>query len=107
MKFVTGLVSFILNRYIIATGAFILLVLVFGPSNLSTQWELSKKVDKVETEKQFYLNEIEKNRKASKELMTNMDNLERFAREKYWMKRENEDVYLVIRSGGTIQTKKK
>ncbi len=71
------------------------------------QHRLEKKFEEVESEKKFYLEEIEKNQKISQDLMTNMDNLERFAREKYWMKRDNEDVYLVIIEGASNQTKKK
>jgi len=83
------------------------LIFGFGPSNLMVQHRLNKELEKVETEKKFYLEEIEKNRNISKVLMTNQDNLERFAREHYWMKRDNEDVYLVIREDGEIRTMKK
>ena len=99
--------GFLWNRYVIAFLVFVLFVLILGPNNLRTQYRLSKVEEDIRNERQFYLDEIEKNRKISKELMTNLDNLERFAREKYWMKRDNEDVYLIIRreEGDSKKTK--
>ncbi|RUA31235.1 MAG: septum formation initiator family protein [Bacteroidetes bacterium] len=99
--------GFLWNRYVIAFLVFVFFVLILGPNNLRTQYRLSKVEEDIRNERQFYLDEIEKNRKISEELMTNLDNLERFAREKYWMKRDNEDVYLIIRreEGDSKKTK--
>ena len=97
MAVLSKFMSIILNRYVITLGVFFVWIFAFGPSDLKTQYKLSKELEKAEIEKQFYVDEIEKNRQISKDLLTNMDNLERFARESYWMKRENEDVYIVIK----------
>ena len=97
MKTLGKILEVSVNRYVITFVVFALWIFVFGPSRLTIQWDLSNKLEKVQAEKQFYLDEIAKNVKASEELLTNDDNLERYAREKYWMKRDNEDVYLVIR----------
>ena len=58
---------------------------------------LRNDLQKLQAEKQFYLDEIRKDKAAVEVLMTDERNLERFAREKYLMKRDNEDVYLIIR----------
>jgi len=105
MEVIKKTLGFFWNRYVIAFSIFVVFVLILGPNNLRTQYRLSKAEADIRTERQFYLNEIEKNQKASKELMTNIDNLERFAREKYWMKRDNEDVYLIIRKDDSKKTK--
>jgi hypothetical protein len=47
--------------------------------------------------KAYYLNEIEKDRKATYELNTNMKTLEKFAREKYLLKKDNEDIFLIVK----------
>ena len=99
MKTLGKILEVSVNRYVITFVIFALWIFVFGPSRMTIQWDLSSKLEKVQAEKQFYLDEIAKNVKASEELLTNDDNLERYAREKYWMKRDNEDVYLVIRKG--------
>jgi hypothetical protein len=48
-------------------------------------------------EKHYYLQEIESDKKATEELMTDTITLEKFAREKYMMKRDNEDIFLIVR----------
>ena len=107
MVLVKKIISILTNRYVLTSIVFMVLIFGFGPNNLMVQHRLNNKLEKVETEKKFYLKEIEKDRNISKVLMTNKDNLERFAREHYWMKRDNEDVYLVIREDGETKTKKK
>lgn len=107
MELFKKILSMSWNRYVLVAIIFLILIFVFGPSNLFVQWELSKKLKEVEAEKQFYLDEIVKNQKASEELMTNDDNLERYAREKYWMKRDSEDVFLIIRRDKAAKTTKK
>ena len=100
MAIIKSIFNFVINRYVLTSIIFIVWIFGFGPNNIMVQHRLEKKFEEVESEKKFYLEEIKKDQKMSQDLMTNMDNLERFAREKYWMKRDNEDVYLVIREGG-------
>jgi cell division protein FtsB len=56
--------------------------------------ELNEDVSDLENEKDYYRNEIKKDNKALKELSTE-DGIEKMAREKYYMKRENEDIYII------------
>ncbi len=91
--------AIVYNKYFIASAIFVVYVLVFDSNNLATQIRLKRELSKLQAEKQYYLNEIKKDKEAIRVLMTNERNLEKFAREKYLMKRENEDVYLIIREG--------
>ena len=52
-------------------------------------WEL-------EDEKVYYQIEIEKTKSDLEELTSDMNSLERFAREKYLMKRDNEEVFVIV-----------
>ena len=97
MKFVQKIWPILYNKFFIATAVFLIYVLIFDSNNLSTQIRLSRELKKLKAEKQFYLDEIKKDRAAVEVLMTDQQNLERFAREKYLMKRDDEDVYLIIR----------
>jgi len=97
MKFVQRIWPFLYNKYFIVTAVFLVYVLIFDTNNLATQIRLSRELKKLKAEKEFYLEEIKKDRAAVDVLMTDEHNLERFAREKYLMKRDDEDVYLVIR----------
>ena len=68
----------------------------FDRNDLSTQLELRKQVQKLETERNYYLSEINNNKREVKELETDITSLEKFAREKYLMKRENEEVFVIV-----------
>lgn len=76
--------------------AFLVWMLFFDRNDLTAQYEYRNEVDKLEEEKEFYTKEIKNADVALKELTTNLNSLEKFARERYLMKRENEDIYVVI-----------
>ena len=50
----------------------------------------------LDDEKEYYLIEIEETKSDLEELTTDMNSLERFAREKYLMKRDNEEIFLIV-----------
>nr|WP_315969374.1 septum formation initiator family protein [Psychroserpens burtonensis] len=56
--------------------------------------ELNEDITDLEDEKDYYRNEIQKDDKAIKELSTE-EGIEKMAREKYYMKKENEDIYII------------
>lgn len=56
--------------------------------------ELNSDIEALENEKEYYQREIENDNKAIKKLSSE-DGLEKFAREEYFMKRENEDIYII------------
>jgi cell division protein DivIC len=60
---------------------------------LSTRYWISK-LKKLEGNKQYYIQEIKKDTTAIKQL-NNPDQIEKYAREKYYMKRDNEDIYII------------
>jgi cell division protein FtsB len=71
-------------------------ILFFDSNSYLNQRRLNAALTKVESEKEFYISEIEKDKKTSESLKSNTDLLERFAREQFLMKRDNEDVYLIV-----------
>ena len=72
-------------------------VAFFDRNDLITQISTRHKLHKLENEKQYYLDEISNNKESLNELMTNMQNLEKFGREKYLMKKDNEDVFVFVK----------
>jgi cell division protein FtsB len=71
--------------------------MVFIDSNdILTQYKLKKKLNELEKQKEFYLERKEKIQADRQELMSNNELLEKFARERYLMKRKNEDLYVVV-----------
>lgn len=89
-------IPWVLNRYTIAAIAFVVYLLFFDTYSLMRQQKLRTEERELMQKRDFYLNEIEADRKAKEELMSNAENLEKYAREQYMMKRENEDVFVVI-----------
>ena len=84
------------NKYVYATLTFLVWLTFFDNNSLITQYKLSSTLSKLQEEKIHYEKEIEKNRLEVKQLLTNKENLERFAREKYLMKKEDEDIFVVV-----------
>jgi cell division protein FtsB len=82
-------------------NVFLLILIVFSVWMLffdSNSWfihhELNKDIEKLEAEKKYYQNEIEKDNKELKKLSTD-EGLEKFGREQYNMKKEGEEIYLI------------
>ena len=92
--------AFLKNKYFYTILAFIVWMLFFDKNNFIYQFTLSSDLNNLKNEKEYYLSEIEANDAATKELMTNTTTLEKFAREKYLMKRDNEDIYLIVDDEG-------
>ena len=55
---------------------------------------LNKQLDELEDNKKYYQDEIRKDQENIK-LLKNPDQIEKYAREKYYMKRDSEDVYII------------
>jgi len=92
----TRILDLIQNKYLIAGVAFLTWMLFFDRNDLMSQYEYRTQLNKLEAEKEFYTAESAKAVKDLNELTTNQSKLEKFAREKYLMKKENEDVFVII-----------
>jgi cell division protein FtsB len=55
---------------------------------------LNKELDELEDNKRYYEEEIKKDEENIK-LLKNPDQIEKYAREKYYMKRDSEDIYII------------
>ena len=78
-------------------GALFLLWLLFFDSNdFITQQRLSDKKEELESSKEFYVDEILEVRNDREALLTDDDQLEKLAREKYLMQKDGEDVYIIV-----------
>lgn len=58
---------------------------------------LNRQIHSLEKEAQFYQSQIETAKRDREALITNPELLEKFAREKYYMKKNDEDVFLIIK----------
>jgi cell division protein FtsB len=88
--------KFFRSFYFLVTAAFLTWMFFFDENDFIRQYQMSKKLSDLEEERDYYVSKIEEVEKDRKELMSNADLLEKFAREKYLMKKPTEDVFLVI-----------
>jgi len=88
--------SFLKNKYLLTTIFLGVWILFFDKNDVSTQLELRKEVKDLQEERDYYFNEINTISYDLHELSTNPKTLEKFAREKYYMKRDNEDIFVLV-----------
>ncbi|MEX2597388.1 MAG: septum formation initiator family protein [Salibacteraceae bacterium] len=84
------------NRYAITIIAFGVWMLFFDQNNLINQIELKAELYQLKSDKEYYQSEIATIKEDLKELLSDDEKLEKFAREKYFMKKENEDIFLFV-----------
>ena len=89
------LFKIIKNKYLIAVVAFLLMVLFSPRNNFLYYLKLNKQLKELESRKQFLEEEIRSDSIRYSELEKSMEAAEKFGREKYMMKRENEDIYVI------------
>ena len=82
------------NTYILVLTIFVIWMLFFDTNSFLIHRELQKEINKLEEQKDFLKKEIEKDKKLLNEL-NDPKALEKYAREKYYMKKENEEVFLI------------
>lgn len=90
------LLKILKNKYFLTITGIVVWLLFFDKNDVFTQYELIQKCHKLDKERAYYQAEIENNRMNLKELMTNKKSLETFSREKYLMKKDNEDVFVFV-----------
>jgi len=88
--------SVLLNKYLLTTVGFLVWLIFFDSNNVILRIKLKDQLNELEQEKQFYLEEIRKDSLMTRRLLDDSAELERIAREKYLMKKPDEDVFLVI-----------
>ncbi|MFI5148599.1 MAG: septum formation initiator family protein [Bacteroidia bacterium] len=84
------------NKYFLVTLGVLVWVLFFDKNDIWSQLDLTRQVNKLRAEKKYFTTEIQNNKKDLEELKTNPKNLEKFARENYLMKKDNEVIYVIV-----------
>ncbi|MFZ4262287.1 FtsB family cell division protein [Sphingobacterium sp. HJSM2_6] len=89
------IVNTIKNKYLIAVVAFVIWMCFFDRYDIATQYDFQKEKNKLEVEKAYYVNEIGSIEQSIKDVQYNKNEIQRIAREKYKMKKDVEDVYII------------
>jgi cell division protein FtsB len=82
------------NKYISSVIVFVIWLAFFDRNDLVTQWDRKQELQKLEVSKAFYEEEIASTKKDLLELNNNPAILEKFAREKFYLKKVNEQIFI-------------
>jgi len=94
--------KFLSNRYVLVIIFVIVWLIFLDNYSYFEHQPLNKKIKELEDNRDYYINEIKKDSTSIKQLK-DADKTEHFAREKYYMKRENEDIYIIEHQGDSLK----
>ena len=84
------------NKYILTILIFFVWLLVFDRNNLIDRVKFARKLNEMERQKEYYETRIEQDSRKLNELKTNRENLEKFAQEQYYMKKPDEEIFVIV-----------
>jgi len=87
---------FFRNKFILTLIIFFFWLLFFDRNNLIDRYKEIRKLRQFEKDRVYYTERIEIDSKRLKQLKTSNRNLEKFAREQYFMKKPNEEIFVII-----------
>lgn len=85
----------LLNKYLLLLVGFGVYISFFDDHNLIDRWQTQRKIRELQKEYEYYQNEIKQNKEKIKLLQNDTEYLERFARENYYMKAKDEDIFII------------
>ena len=91
------LINLFKNKYFLVSLAFVVWMIFFDKNDLFSQYQYHQQVSKLKQERDFYQKQTAQVAKDLDELTSNPQKLEKFAREKYLMKKDNEDVFVIVK----------
>lgn len=99
MKKFLRIIGYLRNFYVITGVVALTWMLFFDRYSVVGRLQTEMRIKRLEADVQFYRDEKSRLEDQRLVLESDLDELERFARERYHMKRENEDLFLIVRSG--------
>jgi cell division protein DivIC len=96
--------KFLSNKYIWSLLFFVVWMLFLDNYSYFDHRVLNNQIEELEDNKSYYQDEIKKDEAQIKQLK-NPDHVEKYAREKYYMKKDSEDIYIIEFEGDTIDKK--
>jgi len=97
--------SYVLNKYILTIFLFLVWMVFFDKTSFLVIHELNGEINKYEDQLEYYKSEYEKNDKFYKKLMNNKSEKEKYARENYFMKKPNEEIFILVVDSANIAKK--
>lgn len=82
------------NKYLLVLSGFTVWMLFLDSNSLLIHRELNAEISELEKNKKYYLDQINTDKEIMEQLNDSLE-LESFARQEYFMKRENEEIYII------------
>jgi cell division protein DivIC len=95
MKLLTHIPAWIKNKFFIALAVFAAIMFFFDKNDVFTRFERDRQLRDLFQSKQYYSTQIAAEQAVLDKMKTNPGTLEKYAREKYLMKRDNEDLFII------------
>ncbi len=86
--------KFLKNSYVIIIIIFVIWMIFFDSNSILVHNELNNDINDLNNQKEYYKNEIERDNIELNQIKTD-SGLEKYAREKLFMKRENEEIFVI------------
>jgi cell division protein FtsB len=96
-EFYRNLPPMIRNKYVLTGLVFVVWMVFFDSNNLILQMERRSTINDLEEQKTYYQEQIVQNKQALHDLLSSPENLEKFARENHKMKRDNEEIFFIVK----------
>jgi len=96
VKLLGNIPPWLKNKYLLTAAGFTLWILFFDDRDfITTHFRHAEELKRLEASKKYYQEQIAATQKELQQLKSNPETIEKYAREKYLMKRDNEDVFLI------------
>lgn len=92
----TKIFKLFINKYTVSLAAFVVWVMFFDDNNWRQHQKNLHELALLQEQVSFYKHKIEADKRKLIELQTNDENLEKFAREQFFMKKANEEIYVIV-----------
>ncbi len=86
--------SILTNLYVLILTVFVVWMIFFDTNSLLIHLELKREIKKLEKQKEFLQEEIEKDKEVM-ERLSDPEELEKFAREQYYLKKKDEEIFII------------
>ncbi|MEE2699751.1 MAG: hypothetical protein VYD71_00105 [Bacteroidota bacterium] len=83
------------NKYLITFVIFLIWIFFIDTFDILTQIKMNQELNQLKKQEEFYKSEIAKDSTIIYHLNNNAQDQERFARERFLMKKENEDLFII------------
>lgn len=90
------LLKYLKNKFVLTILLFLIWMVLFDQNNWIDRWKNIRALHKMEADREYYQEKIIEDAEKLKELKSSKENLEKFAREQYLMKKKNEEIILIV-----------